>query len=1083
MRKSHLDMVNQGEEHHQLFNKALAYLKQLGPADFPILEEKAMRGISARKLRNIFISMLPYIGTTHSLNFTLDIISRKIISDSLAVKVLATLPIYTLQTIPSLKTFKAFVFENNGESETKLSPQVYQSAVVSFSHLLSGGCSRLAVLGFSDEVAWYYLPFIMKAYEGANTTSSKLAFLSAIGNIRSKSTVKYVTPILFRRSDDIKDQDRLRLAAINILSELINVESDVYPQFAFNLTKILMDKTESRSIQLAAYDALISKSNYAVDKFVELSTILFDDKDLYNYHLSTIEELRQVGLLHRHAKFRMNPSNTPVSPSLSKTVILKMDKILKPELLTSMLKIQPIPRTYLKLSFISGEQLTHSDWRIPSVAKLEILERKDERIIVIKAVYFHTNYNGKDIVDGVFFDLWTVFNQNSRPYYVDTIELKNTPNLLELSDMILQKIRENVNFMYQELTKFSLKTGFGIEAVFEHKYPSLIFMVMDYNWNVEDNNLEAKIDFSFKASSNGYSGVSVYNPLTSLTHSVRITKKLDGALSFRLIVKYDFSKHQFNLSLPLNFDDSEGKASGFAVYSSTNIGITDANGEITCQNCGFRIASKNIPPASSVTLRNGDDNGLLLCETAYNFDPKGSLNSQNFLGNSDDGEELHFYMNQLPYVINTCGYIITMSHSNSSKPSSQIEFLVGVNDEIWKSLENPWYFLPGYKLNLDSSIGIRQITSNKVDYLMKLNVNMSSSQGYFSNLLQFKFVLAKKYDYRGDFILCFDGKADFPEIYDNHLPTEVTQSTLKAFSRFKVGQSREDSCSAIDFAIDFNLIGGVSEMHRDALENYAAQSLCTLQKDKWRREGIMNPLTEACLREMIANTTLRHYKLDLTSDKFSDFSLLQALLVMRSAQDKLKEMVANSHNADVEIKMTSPVSEIRTRKQMSFAADYPVPDIYKNLPNIYFPQDFVLAFVDKKINVINVYPNIMVFNNAEKPFEALDDWKEIYTGVEKTPCRIYAKVMEHKISLKIVYEGYELILKPKLVESKNETYAPQVFYNQQTFSDFHQRLHLFSSEEILFSLSRVDDYIVVRSDQIPATIYYTTSSIDIFRRT
>lgn len=125
--------------------------------------------------------------------------------------------------------------------------------------------------------------------------------------------------------------------------------------------------------------------------------------------------------------------------------------------------------------------------------------------------------------------------------------------------------------------------------------------------------------------------------------------------------------------------------------------------------------------------------------------------------------------------------------------------------------------------------------------------------------------------------MCYDGKANFPEIDDNHLPTEITQSKLTASSRIAMGQSKDESCSTVDFAIDFNLIGEVSEDQRNLLKNYVEKSQCTLQQAKWLyiyvKEGEY-PLTEACIREMISNTTLRRYKLDLKSDKVCEHFFL-----------------------------------------------------------------------------------------------------------------------------------------------------------------------------------------------------------------
>lgn len=67
-------------------------------------------------------------------------------------------------------------------------------------------------------------------------------------------------------------------------------------------------------------------------------------------------------------------------------------------------------------------------------------------------------------------------------------------------------------------------------------------------------------------------------------------------------------------------------------------------------------------------------------------------------------------------------------------------------------------------------------------------------------------------------------------------------------------------------------------------------------------------------------------------------------------QDKLEGIIQNSHSSAVDVEMISPIADIRTKKHMTFQASYPATGIYKNVPNIYFPQEFVVDFIDKKIS-------------------------------------------------------------------------------------------------------------------------------------
>lgn len=103
--------------------------------------------------------MLPYAGSKHSFDFTLDIITKKIISDDLAIDLLTKLPIYapvSIDTVAEVLNTKFF------ESESHLSPKVYESAILCYSQILS----KFSNSELGDVIVENHLPKIVRAFEG-----------------------------------------------------------------------------------------------------------------------------------------------------------------------------------------------------------------------------------------------------------------------------------------------------------------------------------------------------------------------------------------------------------------------------------------------------------------------------------------------------------------------------------------------------------------------------------------------------------------------------------------------------------------------------------------------------------------------------------------------------------------------------------------------------------------------------------------------------------------------------------------------------------------------------------------------------
>lgn len=205
----------------------------------------------------------------------------------------------------------------------------------------------------------------------------------------------------------------------------------------------------------------------------------------------------------------------------------------------------------------------------------------------------------KSQLTDVSFDVWLKSANWISDVYSFTspkdIEKRSIDLITKLCNYI-KAISDEPHFEYQTFTSFSIPTVLGMDAIFEHKMPSLRKIKIDDDTQIQENTINVTSSITFASWEDGYIGASVYNVYNELMHSVRRTKVFDLFIPTKLSTIYDALNDTWNIIYAVIVDEdlnSPKNHRGGSLYTAVNVMINKKKDGIAeeCGNtCGYQLA-------------------------------------------------------------------------------------------------------------------------------------------------------------------------------------------------------------------------------------------------------------------------------------------------------------------------------------------------------------------------------------------------------------------------------------------------------------------------------------------------------------
>ncbi|XP_029165191.1 uncharacterized protein LOC114936229 [Nylanderia fulva] len=273
-------------EIHNLHNTTISvliyYLDMLDRVDL----EKAYNRISGTSykeetLRNMFLEILPHIGSKESALFILDLIQGNKVSDISAIQLLMRLPFH-------LRRPDAELLDNLRPLLTlpsKISAEVQNTAILTYGTLIYKTCLKPC----SYDVLDLYVRFYLDKFTESTRYEQKMVWLQGLANIQLGKVVKFLEPIA--SGSNIELRHFRALAAWASISTAPLRPDVIYPVY----WPILVNRTEHLEIRIAALTLLIV-SNPTPNRLISLYWHMQNEPDqhLYNYFYTMLKSMEHT---------------------------------------------------------------------------------------------------------------------------------------------------------------------------------------------------------------------------------------------------------------------------------------------------------------------------------------------------------------------------------------------------------------------------------------------------------------------------------------------------------------------------------------------------------------------------------------------------------------------------------------------------------------------------------------------------------------------------------------------------------------------------------------------------------------------
>ncbi|XP_044736905.1 uncharacterized protein LOC123298873 [Chrysoperla carnea] len=240
---------------------------------------------SQQKSQNVFdlfVQLLPNIQTHPSAMLLLNLIRKKKISDSMAVRALRDFPARV--RCPNENLLKQL------EDMLKLDKEgsrVHVASVLAYASLI-----KRTYLGVDENsiVLEKFIKLFMTKLINSRSYKIQVLYLHALGNLGMESVIYTLAPIL---TGEMEVRFNLRSLALWAVAPLLQKNSSLMIKYIW---PILSDRKLDVSLRIVAYDIYIRTENPTLNRFMQLYWLMRDETNehFYNFHYNTLVTITQL---------------------------------------------------------------------------------------------------------------------------------------------------------------------------------------------------------------------------------------------------------------------------------------------------------------------------------------------------------------------------------------------------------------------------------------------------------------------------------------------------------------------------------------------------------------------------------------------------------------------------------------------------------------------------------------------------------------------------------------------------------------------------------------------------------------------
>ncbi|XP_070169151.1 larval-specific very high density lipoprotein [Polyergus mexicanus] len=1081
-------------------------------------------------MKNIFLRMVPTVGTTAACHFTRNVIRKHKVTDATALAMLIKLPMHIKISSERL----LLEMEELLKLDNTVSSDVREASILCFSILI-----RKTFMHQQGEIVnpllERYLHRFLDHIKNDQSYNMKMMYLVAMKNVQVGNIEKLLEPIIRGEVMVSENPYNIRVEAIWAIKKAVANKVE----YTHNLLwPILADVSQPLLIRIVAYDVLISQLPN-MQRLMNIYWLMVNEQNdhMYNYHYTTLKGLANS----------VDPCLTPVREMVRK--ILRYTKI-RP-VITELSSKHFVD--YTDPMYEHGESF-NTVWVLDELTGLPYAGYIEHRVSIArrpvdKISIYWVAYGLDDIMKIVKKTLMgtTVENltnknvQNiliraaqdmpvKKPIQIDICITLNNHAIVakhydqntfkNLFDDIFQMKQTMVsNFqeiIYDTLYEMQVPIDMGLQGVFTTKMPQLMSLKFNnIHTEVKKPSVNMKAEIDARIWRHGEYIMSIYNPIADVWHSVRRATVQDIAVP--IVMNFDYNHETKNLKVTMpRLPITKLSYTGIRYHAKNLVTITEDEQDILktcCATCHHYTVVSTGEKINYHVAVDSKDMGLKYsmsifdCENkvtpttnieewhrAMSPEHKNTWNSkivQYFMGIRQK-----LFNDYISPAMGSCGMIIKMEPS-IVYPTSHVDLNLRVNVDDVDYLHDKIHTFNSKKINVRGTLDAKAASTSESVRTWDVNMNIDMSQGHTVNNV--KIQVTRETPGEKKLKICVDVQKNYPVIETDPLKLDTTKEETNTKMAITAGFTDDDKCVRNEMLIMMTVKGEMTEEQKKQMTHDSVHGSCIkdIQNPQLQTQQGHIPKTMNCIRETVQYTTMRKYTINTLYKKVPVSILSHLALIEDSIRASHLSHVkyitdrAENGNAKIVIEFPSdlnhvdativtPISgyeyvQVPLRQQLfeGMTANKPEVGWHFVMDNTRFSVASLYKMMQGQSKICTVYPQtLVILDEGVIPFVS-NTWTLVSGDyVDQTYAVFVKSAQSNTLAIKMYVADHEVMIMP-------DNYRAVVTVDGNVVKQHEKGVMVPKDEPNSYAirLTENNEYLVVQSQRVPIMVMWTPNSV------
>ncbi|XP_076757281.1 larval-specific very high density lipoprotein [Xylocopa sonorina] len=1123
-------------KHGQTINRLLRTMSYMNVETLKRVynELKFTQDSKQEMMKNIFLLVVPNVGTTAACIFTRNLIQTGSIPNWIAVTMLTNLPMHVKDPSEEL----LLQMEKLLYLGSTVSARVKDAGIFCFATLVHK-TFKDKYTGAANNLLDKYLQHFMDHIKNEPTHHMKTVYMMAMKNVKLSHILTHLEPIIRGETVISQKPHTIRTQAIWAIKSMhVTGTHRIYVL----LWPILSDVTLPTATRIAAYDALVHHLPDPRD-LVNIHWFMTTEKNdhLYNYHVDTIKGLANS----------VDSCMLPLQ-EVAKEILSFITTRHATVPLSGKVYVDYVDEKYGYGEAVKGSYVVHHLTGLPYVGSVEHITSVSHKRIT--GVGIHWNIEGlHEIMKNV---KHKVFNQsvqaikNTNVKNVLTKAARDMPVLEDVDVNVILTINDYVVSMYHynkdnwmhaldEMAQWKefftenmndinwqsyyssvayrnhfemhMPTDLGVPAILSAKVPSFDSLVGTVSFSEDKNLSDYTVQVKYHSWTHAEPAMSVYNPIVDVWHVIRRPSVQDIVLPIKMHVRYNSETKNIKVTLA-RLPVSEYSVAEMSTYVKSYVSIFgDETDHLkkSCDTCHHHeMVTGVVNPKKYENVVESKDTGLKFTTSVYNCESTVTPVPPmvEWMKTLTDGHKntmgytwVHVIMGIRQQMINdvisghekSCATTIKVEPS-IVHPTSVIEIVGKVNVQNMDHTSETMSLLSSTRFDVRGTLTAKAASTYEVVRQWDVNVNALLSQGHVNNNV--KVMATRTTIGEKNLKICVTARKDYSADTSDLFKVGTGKKEVNSKVTITMGETTEDKCVNDQMDVTITMKGELTDEQKEHTVEDSVHSTCATQTQNslYHSGGLHVPHTWHCMQEAVLHSTMRKFTVNMALRKVP----LQLVSCANILQDVVRSL-SHPHvtyswdhvetgnvKAVVEFPYHTNVlnTEITTPTYTYDLVELPFGDPLWNvwMDNTHYDVTKLYNYVNKRTMPCSIYPRVLLtLDNGTMPFIVPDKWT-LMTGdhIDQTYSVFVKSVQTDKLAMKVIVGEHELEVKPLDSEVT-------VIVNNKVIPDYKKGIMVPEGDQNSYAIkvTKAYEHLVVESTMVPVHIYYVPHTVTVDLKT